>query len=65
MNKQYIFLGAILVSTIYFGVAHAWGTVNVNGTSYVCTTSCNVTTSSSGKVTVKDCCGGKAFKEIT
>lgn len=47
------------VSTFALG----WGTASVDGVDYVCTTSCNVDTSTR-PATVTDCCGGKAFKEV-
>lgn len=57
--KLYIALGAVLAASAFFVVpARATGTATVNGVTYTCTNSCNVTTSG-GTTTVTDCCGGR------
>lgn len=51
----------ILVSISTFALG--WGTAEVDGVSYICTTSCVVDTSTT-PASVTNCCGGKAYKEV-
>ncbi|MES2672141.1 MAG: hypothetical protein V4673_17225 [Pseudomonadota bacterium] len=57
--KKYIVIGTLLAAAPFFVVpAQATGTATVNGVTYTCTNSCNVSTSG-GVTTVTDCCGGR------
>lgn len=57
--KRYLVIGTLLAAAAFFvEPANATGTATVNGVTYTCTNSCNVTTSG-GTTTVTDCCGGR------
>lgn len=52
---KYAALGLLLVSLS----AIAGDSVTINGQTYTCTSSCDVTTHEDGSYTVTDCCGGQ------
>jgi|GEM_PF-4280697 len=60
------FISVILGASLMFfsSVIFAYEGVNVNGVNYLCENRCVVDTTTD-PVTVSDCCGGIAYRQIT
>jgi hypothetical protein len=57
--KSYIAIGTLLATAAFFVLpARATDSVTVNGQTFTCTNTCNVSTSG-GTTTITDCCGGR------
>ena len=57
--KGGVFSILVLTNNVY-----ADNSVSVDGTTYTCTNTCNVTTTGAGQFSVQDCCGGRVRSVI-